>query len=499
MSLLTVKQSHRKILASGSDEELWLKVDIEAPARKSQAKRAPADVVLVIDCSGSMGSCTPQWQTTYEEEWEEDDPYQPSPWPVTPNPFPVTPTPYPGPYWNVNGPSNAIGITQGTHTGMPLQQLIPPRPVGRKKVRRRYGYRPTLNYFPTPLDNALKAAREVLGRLSKDDRAAVVLYDDNVKVIHSLSHDHQAAIGKLQFVQMGGMTALADALYKGIDMLAESGPDRARMVFLLSDGQANVGETSPDRIGARVAKASANGVRISTFGLGSSFNEFLMEGIAKAGKGTYRYLASAEAAVDAFGGELSDLFAVTAQNVSLDIKPAEGVRIERLLGLDADGPSVDVGDIPAKAQRTVLVCLQTKTGAKAAELPLAEIAVSWTGEGQKRAKRELVSVTVKTSRSEKQVQAGIDAEVLADVAALQAAEAQVQAAAFADQGDMLRAQSTLTCAMNASSSMLAMAPDSALLASKVGELEGNLSSLASYDSASAKQFRYQSYRTRNSR
>lgn len=501
MPLAKIAQSHAKLLASGKAEQLWLKLDIEAPARKRTQSRTPADVVLVIDCSGSMGSCTPAWETYFEEEIiDQDDPYCPSPFPQ------------PVPYWNISQqPSTniSVGMTQpgssiipGGYPGSPpFPPFRPWRPAPAPKRRRIVRNVRRQSWQRSPLDNALAAAREVLGRLGPEDRAAVILYDQRVEIAHRLSSRHQEAIGKLQYVQMGGSTALADALYAGIDILGrrKNEEGRAKMVFLLSDGQANVGDTSLDTIAGHAARAAEQGIRVSTFGLGPHFNEHLMEGIARSGRGTYRYLESAEAAVDAFGGELEDLFAVTAAEVSVDLKALPGAKIERLLGLDAEGTSVTVGDIPARGKRTMLVCCEVETKGRKGELPVVELTVRWKTPEAKRAKSETLTASVALTRSEKQVSAGIDAEVLAEVAAFEAAEAQVQAASLADAGDFTQAGAVLRSAFASSSQMLSMAPDSQLLATKTSELDANIASLGNYDSATAKAIRYQSYRTRNSR
>ena len=54
--------------------------------------------------------------------------------------------------------------------------------------------------------------------------------------------------------------------------------------MLLSDGQANVGETDIERVGCAVREARTKGLVVSTLGVGADYNEALMSEIAGAGR-----------------------------------------------------------------------------------------------------------------------------------------------------------------------------------------------------------------------
>ncbi len=49
-----------------------------------------------------------------------------------------------------------------------------------------------------------------------------------------------------------------------------------QLVLLLSDGQANVGETDLEKVGMRGSAARTNGLVVSTLGVGADYNEALM-------------------------------------------------------------------------------------------------------------------------------------------------------------------------------------------------------------------------------
>ncbi|MGH2885831.1 MAG: VWA domain-containing protein, partial [Solirubrobacteraceae bacterium] len=127
----------------------------------------------------------------------------------------------------------------------------------------------------SPREHAFDAVRYLLKRLGGRDRSALVLYDAHVEVVKGLSSDHQAGVERLRTVAFGGLTALADGLYTGLEQLsgARSAKGRTQCVFLLSDGLANQGDTDASVIAGKVAKAAKAGIKVATFGLGPQYDE----------------------------------------------------------------------------------------------------------------------------------------------------------------------------------------------------------------------------------
>jgi Ca-activated chloride channel family protein len=342
--MLNIKTDKRYILA-GDQASVWAQVKVTAPPMESKSERDPADIVFVIDCSGSMS-----------------------------------------------------------------------------------GER---------IENAVKATEYVLQRLQGKDRACVVLYDARVEVVHPLSNNHQLAIKSLQKAgEFMGMTALAPALYEGIEQLKpESG--RTQRVFLLSDGHANVGETDPQAIAEHVKKCK--GIAISTFGIGDGYNEDLMEAIAQASDGDYYYIQNADDAPKAFAQELADLMAATVKDATLNIKPAKGVRILSYLGLDATNERVRIGNIPASAERTLLVECEVKAGADGTEQALLVAEVSGKG-ADGNAFKISGECRVAATQDEGKLADGVDEDILTQVLEFEAAEVLKRAAQEADRGNYDQAQ-----------------------------------------------------------
>jgi Ca-activated chloride channel family protein len=89
--------------------------------------------------------------------------------------------------------------------------------------------------------------------------------------------------------------------------------------MLLSDGQANHGETNVDRICEQVAQLAKSGISTSTVGIGIGFNEVLMTSIAIAGQGTALYGDRGEDLAEPFDAELGLLSRLAWRDVTLTI------------------------------------------------------------------------------------------------------------------------------------------------------------------------------------
>lgn len=131
-----------------------------------------------------------------------------------------------------------------------------------------------------PLHEALRCARYIIDQLDATDIASLVVFDDRVKVLAEAAPvgDRKHLHGALARVHSGGSTNLHGGWQSGMQSLLPRAAEAAlARVILLSDGNANVGETTEtDAIATLCADATQKGITTSTYGLGRSFNEELM-------------------------------------------------------------------------------------------------------------------------------------------------------------------------------------------------------------------------------
>ena len=111
-------------------------------------------------------------------------------------------------------------------------------------------------------------------------------------------------------------------------------PRRLNRVVLLSDGQANVGPSRPEEFAALGRAAAAQGISVSTIGLGLGYNEDLMLQLARASDGNHAFAREPTDLVQIFNKEFDDVLASCAQTVSIDIELKPGVRVVRALSRD---------------------------------------------------------------------------------------------------------------------------------------------------------------------
>ena len=170
---------------------------------------------------------------------------------------------------------------------------------------------------------ALDCTRDLVNRLHDEDEVSVVSYDTQVEVEMELMSAREAKhhiVSSLAHIHARGGTDLHSGWLKGVEMLAHrSNGNRMCRVVLLSDGQANHGETNVDTISSQVARMAAAGITTSTVGIGVGFNEMLMTSMAIAGQGTAMYGDSAQDLAEPFDAEIGFLSGLAWREVTLSI------------------------------------------------------------------------------------------------------------------------------------------------------------------------------------
>lgn len=181
-----------------------------------------------------------------------------------------------------------------------------------------------------PLDEAMKCVSHIAKHLTPKDDLCIVVYDHDVDVLMPIGPmvSHDAVQSAISQVTSGGTTNLHGGWLAGAEQL-EGGSDNAiSRVLLLSDGQVNSGLRSQSEIEAQCRAWQAKGITTTTVGLGRSFNEDLMVGMAQAGGGQNYYGQCAEDLFDSFDEELSLLQAMYMRKLSAKLIPAAGVIVE---------------------------------------------------------------------------------------------------------------------------------------------------------------------------
>lgn len=220
------------------------------------------------------------------------------------------------------------------------------------------------------LQSVRAAALELLELLGAGDQVTLISYDQEVTthaVQVRVDKDGKGQLRKhILALHTGGTTALGPATFSAIETLTNAPRDEQSLshILLLSDGRANVGETSPHVIGARAAQAFTRGISLSTIGVGLDYNEDLMTHIADQGGGQYHYVRDDTTIQAVLEAELQGLLSTVAREVHVDLNLADGVRLKRVYGFPVTGDgglrSIRVGSLWAGQSRDIVMRLENE-------------------------------------------------------------------------------------------------------------------------------------------
>ncbi len=107
-------------------------------------------------------------------------------------------------------------------------------------------------------------------------------------------------------------------------------------VILISDGQPTEGVTEPAELTRQVRELRRSGISVSSIGVGTDFNEDLMQALAEVGAGSYGYLKDTSMLAAIFSKDLQQAGTQVARDVTLSFALPEGVKLAEVLGYSAE-------------------------------------------------------------------------------------------------------------------------------------------------------------------
>ncbi len=190
------------------------------------------------------------------------------------------------------------------------------------------------------LAQAKQAARHLVGQLRDVDRLAIVHYGSDVKSLPSLQATAANRERMLQYVEGiwdEGGTNIGAGLHAGRSHVATARSEYAvNRIILLSDGQPTEGVTDNAGLTQLVKGIRAEGITVSAIGVGTDFNEDLMQGFAEYGAGAYGFLEDAGKLATLFQRDLQQAATSVARNVELSFELPAGVELAEVLGYRAN-------------------------------------------------------------------------------------------------------------------------------------------------------------------
>lgn len=306
------------------------------------------------------------------------------------------------------------------------------------------------------LARAKEAAALVVERLRADDELAILTYDDGVDLLAPIGPltNRDAILARLRAIEPGGSTALYAGVAKGAEELRRSraraqlgkqpGAARVYRVILLSDGQANVGPSSPAELARLGASLAREGTSVSTIGLGLGYNEDLMAGLARAADGNHAFVEGADQLARIFDAELGEVTQVVAQELGVDVRLGPGVRCLRALNRDVElrGDRVffRLGQLYATQERFVILEVEVPAARVDDVRTVADVTLSYANAVTRTPGRQSASARVRYARDPDAIARAVDRDTRTKaVEAIANAESRA-AVALRDQGRLDEAE-----------------------------------------------------------
>lgn len=300
---------------------------------------------------------------------------------------------------------------------------------------------------------ARKASHALVDRLDEGDRLAFVTFGSDVTVLFPSTiadrNQRQAMHEAIDRIVDTGGTNLSGGIEAGLAQIrghVEAYP--VNRLLVISDGQANEGLTGRQALAGLARRTQAQGVSISTIGVGLDFDEDTLEAMSDSGGGQYHYLSEASQLEALLNGELQQLGAAVAGNVTVELTLPPHVRLTEWFGFQperlGDGRyQVRLADVAAGEHRKLMVRLSVDVGAESA-LALATAQVHYADLRNGRALTEArAEAQVSGTRDDRLAEQKRDAQTYGQVARVQVTQAARRAASLFSRGDVAAAKEEL--------------------------------------------------------
>jgi Ca-activated chloride channel homolog len=253
------------------------------------------------------------------------------------------------------------------------------------------------------LDLVQGALHTLVDQLRETDSVAIVAYETEARVLREMTAVRSRATlhRAIDDLEAGGSTNLEEGLVTGY-RVARDGfrRDATNRVILLSDGLANVGNTSADPILEQIREEAAKKISLLGVGVGSEYGDALMERLADEGDGFVTYVSELAQARQLFVSRLPAALTVRALDAKVQVTfDPETVASYRLVGYEnrALDPSqfrndrVDGGEVGPGHSVTALYVVKLRGAARGV---VAEARVRWLDPRTREPSETATTVTV---------------------------------------------------------------------------------------------------------
>ncbi|NDA81012.1 MAG: VWA domain-containing protein [Actinobacteria bacterium] len=239
------------------------------------------------------------------------------------------------------------------------------------------------------LESAKGSLLKLIDRLAPQDYFGIVSFDDTALVeipTRKMSDHHLPTLRKsIRELHTGGSTDISAGYLLGLREVNRIHAEGGSTLLLISDGHANAGERDPRFFAEVSSKSATEKVTTSTIGIGTGYDETILESLAKGGGGAHRFAGSIDEAVGAIAAEVDDLLDKTIVNAVLRLTPTAAmtstpaIEVLQRLPYWKDGESyvVQLGDFYSGENRRFVIKIDLPGVAALGLCKIADITVEY--------------------------------------------------------------------------------------------------------------------------
>lgn len=220
------------------------------------------------------------------------------------------------------------------------------------------------------LQQVKEAINRIIDKLRPEDALSLVVFSDRAKVLlPSQRHiDAPRAKSLVSTIQASGGTEILQGLLPGLEELKRHQSEKTvNHLILLTDGQ-----TYGDAEGCleQARWAGNNQIQLSTIGIGTDWNEDLLDQMADLSNGTSIYIDSPEKIQNIFSETLHNLETVIARELTMKVNTGENVRLHSVnqitphicqLEAEDDEEGIKLGALSLNQEKSALMEFRIKT------------------------------------------------------------------------------------------------------------------------------------------
>ncbi|AKT41579.1 vWA domain-containing protein [Chondromyces crocatus] len=306
------------------------------------------------------------------------------------------------------------------------------------------------------IEHAREAARSFISGLADGDQVSLIAFSDTARelvapVILDATTRRRVLSTVAELTPLGG-TNMFDGLRLGGGRAASAPSTHAvRRVVLISDGQANVGPSSPEVLGALAQQGAERGVQVTSLGVGVDYDESTLNALAIHSSGRLYHMTRSDEMPEILSKELALLQGTAATDAFVEIVPAPGVELLGVQGARVERASdgairVRLGTMFAGQHREMLVRARLQAPSEGAHA-LASVRLHFRdpGEGNLERVQEIVA-RYQVTPDTRLVAAHQNARTQTIAAMMDAGQAAVDAAQQLNTGDFEAADKVLAVA-----------------------------------------------------